>query len=333
MRRPGEPLRSRARVVLGAVLLVAVGACRTDSPRGFVEPEQAIEALEAALAGDDPAELERLFGPGSLELLRSGDEVADRQDAEHVIALIREGVTWRDLDDNTKVASFGADPWPFPFPLFLDGKRWRFDLETGAEELHSRRIGRNEIETLATMHHYVDAQREYWRARPMGEPPRFARYFGSQEGTRNGLYWPTEGEETSPLGELVALAAAEGYEPPSDGERAASEGAEAAEADEADDADEAAERGAYHGYRFRILTGQGEHASGGARTYLDEDGEMRSGFAAIAWPTSYDNSGIMTMMVNHFGIVFQKDLGPDTETLAEAITVYDPDDTWAPTGD
>jgi hypothetical protein len=303
-------------------LLFLIACAGDDSPRAFKQPEQAIEALSSALAENDDAELERLFGPGSLDLIHSGDEVADRQDAERVKELIGEGVTWTDLDEQTKVASFGADPWPFPFPLVSDGKRWRFDLETGAEELHSRRIGRNEISTIATLHAYVDAQREYWRARPLGDPPRFAKFFGSEEGTRNGLYWPTaEGEEPSPLGELVALAAAEGYAPPADGDRSADGGATEEE------------RPAYHGYHFKILTGQGEHASGGARSYLDEDGEMRSGFAAVAWPAVYDNSGIMTLMVNQFGIVFQKDLGAETAALAQAMTVFDPDETWTPTGD
>lgn len=309
---------------LAALLLASLSACRggSDSPRSFAKPEQAIEALSSALAADDQTELERLFGPGSLEIVQSGDPVADQQDAKRVIELIHEDVTWTDLDETTKVASFGKDPWPFPFPLVSDGKRWQFDLETGAEELHSRRIGRNEIATLATLHAYVDAQKEYWRARPLGEPPTFARYFGSQEGTRNGLYWPTaEGEDASPLGELVAMAEAEGYSPPADGNDASTGGP-------AQD-----DRGPYHGYYFRILTGQGEQASGGARSYLDEQDRMQGGFAALAWPASYGNSGIMTFQVNHFGIVFQKDLGADTATLAPAIVAFDPDESWAPTGD
>jgi hypothetical protein len=305
-------------LVLPAVLL----GCGTESPRTFREPEQAIEALSSALAKDDQAALETLFGPGSLEVLQSGDPVADRQDAEGVVALIGEGVSWEELDEKTKVASFGADPWPFPFPLVADGKRWRFDLETGADELLGRRIGRNEITTIATLRAYVDAQREYWRARPMGDPPRFARSFMSTEGQRDGLYWPTaEDEEQSPLGELVAEAADEGYQ--------LAEGAEAA-ASEAGGEDDPQ---AYHGYHFRVLTAQGEHASGGARSYVDDQGLMRTGFAAVAWPASYGNSGIMTLVVNQFGIVFQKDLGEETGTLARAITVYDPDETWTPTGD
>ena len=308
---------------IAGLAMVSLAACRGDeSPRTFKKPEQAIEALSAALAKNDPAEIERLFGPGSLELIQSGDEVADQNDATRVVELIGEGTAWTDLDERTKVLEIGADPWEFPFPLVTDGKRWRFDTEIGAEELHNRRIGRNEISTIATLHAYVDAQREYWRLQPLGEPPRFAQFFGSAEGKRNGLYWPTaEGEELSPLGELVAMAAAEGYPAPADGERAAGEG------------DEDEELGAYHGYHFKVLTGQGEHASGGARSYLDDKGEMRSGFAAVAWPSSYENSGVMTLMVNQFGIVFQKDLGPETEAQAIAMTVYDPDETWTPTGD
>jgi hypothetical protein len=310
---------ARAISVLFPLVLLA---CGTESPQKFRQPEQAIEALSSALEKDDQAALETLFGPGSLEVLHSGDPVADQEDAKRVLALIREGVTWEDLDEQTKVASFGTDPWPFPIPLVADGKRWRFDLEIGADELHGRRIGRNEISTLATLHAYVDAQREYWRARPMGEPPRFAQRFMSADGQRDGLYWPVaEGEEPSPLGQLVAEAADEGYQLAEQAEAAASEpGAED-------------EPQAYHGYHLRLLTAQGEHASGGAQSYVDDQGLMRTGFAAVAWPASYGNSGIMTLVVNQHGIVFQKDLGEDTEMLAKSMTVYDPDETWTPTGD
>jgi DUF2950 family protein len=327
-RLPAKRTVGRGIAVPAAVAALAtVLACRADSPQTFRQPQQAIDALEAALAkGDDQSGIERLFGPGSLELVQSGDPVADRQDAERVLGLIREGVSWTDLDETTKVASFGSDPWPFPFPLVAEKGRWRFDLDTGAEELHSRRIGRNEISTLATLHAYVDAQREYWRARPLGDPPVFARHVGSTEGTRDGLYWPTtEGEDPSPLGELVAQAEAEGYAPPVAG--AEQRGDDSAAGGGQD------ERNAYHGYFFKILDGQGEHASGGARSYLDGEGRMRGGFAAVAWPAIYSNSGVMTFQVNQFGIVFQKDLGPDSATEAAAIMVYDPDETWEPTGD
>jgi hypothetical protein len=330
--------RSSARVALSAALLLGLVACRNESPRTFAKPEQAIEALSAALAKNDPKGVETLFGPDSLSAVQSGDQVADQQDAERVVALIGEGVTWQDLDDHTKVASFGKDPWPFPFPLVSEKGRWRFDLESGEDELYSRRIGRNEISTLATLHAYVDAQREYWRARPMGDPPTFARRLQSSEGTHDGLYWPTaEGEEPSPLGELVAQAELEGYqlkEPaPAPATPSASGDSSASSAPSGDDDGDDEVSQAYHGYHYRILEGQGEHASGGARSYVDDQGRMTSGFAAVAWPASYGNSGIMTLMVNQYGIVFQKDLGDDTEKLARAMTVYDPDDTWAPTGD
>ena len=314
-----EIARSMKWPALAAVLLASLVACAKDEvPRTFKSPEQAVEALNAALEKDEPADLEALFGPGSLEHLRSGDEVADREDVAHVRELIAQKVAFEDVDENTKVATFGNDAWPFAFPLVSTDGKWRFDLAGGIEELHNRRIGRNELSTLETLHAYVDAQREYFRAAPMGSPPAFAQRFASEEGTKNGLYWPTEeGEEPSPLGDLVAQASTEGY--------MQEEGAPTEAGDESR---------AFHGYHFRILTGQGEHApGGGARSYVDKDGKMRTGFAAVAWPASYGNSGIMTFIVNQRGIVYQKDLGTETPVLVKAITAYDPDSSWQPTGD
>ena len=158
----------------------------------------------------------------------------------------------------------------------------------------------------------------------MGDPPRYAQKFASDEGTRNGLYWPTaDGEEPSPLGELVAQAAGEGYGK----DQNATNGGDAA----ADDA--AADDGprAFHGYHFRILTGQGKNAPGGEFNYLDANGNMTRGFAAVAWPVSYGNSGVMTLVVNHRGMVFQKDLGEGTPNALPAL--FDPDASWTPTGD
>jgi hypothetical protein len=317
-----EVARSTARLALAAAVIWCLAACQQEVPRTFKSPEQAVEALNTALAGDDPAEVEALFGPGSLEHLRSGDEVADREDVANVRKLIAERVTFHDLDENTKIANFGAEDWPFPFPLVNDDGKWRFDLAGGIEELHNRRVGRNELSTLASLHAYVDAQREYFRAAPMGNPPVYAQKFDSDEGTRNGLYWPTEeGEEPSPLGDLIAESSSEGYDlVQGDGDASGEPGEE--------DGPQA-----YNGYHFRILTGQGEHAPGGAHSYLDAEGRMRTGFAAVAWPASYGNSGIMTFQINHRGIVYQKDLGTETPVLAAAITVFDPDETWGPTGD
>jgi hypothetical protein len=314
-------LRSMMRAALAASLLMSLAACaKEEVPRTFKTPELAVEALDKALGSNEPAEVEALFGPGSLEHLRSGDEVSDREDIANVRKLIAEKVTFEDVDESAKMVSFGNDAWPFPFPLIANSDgRWRFDLAGGIQELHNRRIGSNELATLATMHAYVDAQREYFSALPMGSPPVFAQKFASDEGTKNGLYWPTEdGEEPSPLGDLVAQASEEGYM--KDGKIAPRE--------EGDDPR------AYNGYHYRILTGQGKNApGGGARSYLDGDGKMRTGFAAVAWPASYGNSGIMTFIVNQRGIVYQKDLGNDTPVLVEAITAFDPDESWQPTGD
>ena len=314
-----EIARSMKWPALAAVLLASLVACaKEEVPRTFKTPEQAVEALSAALEKNEPADLEALFGPGSLEHLRSGDEVADREDIANVRKLIAEKVAFEDVDESAKMANFGNDAWPFPFPLIAneDGK-WRFDLAGGIQELHNRRVGSNELETLASLHAYVDAQREYFRALPQGAPPQFAQKFMSDEGTKNGLYWPTaEGEEPSPLGDLFAVASGEGYF-----------------ADDAAAA-ESGEPAAYHGYHYRILTAQGENApGGGARSYIDKDGKMRTGFAAVAWPASYGNSGIMTFIVNQRGIVYQKDLGTDTPVVVAAINAYDPDSSWQPTGD
>ena len=318
-------LRSIVGMTLTAILLAGLAACRKAPPGTFETPEQAVEALNAALAEEGPEDLEVLFGPGSIEHLRSGDPVADRQDVEHVRELIAEKVTFEDFDDHTKIASFGNDPWPFPFPLVSEEGRWRFDLEGGIDELHSRRIGGNELFTLATLHAYVDAQREYFKAKPMGDPPVFAQKFRSDEGTRNGLYWPTaEGEELSPLGELVAEAADEGYANLRCGRRQSVERRIAAKVKSLVP---------ITATTIRILTGQGEHVPPGARSYIDDQGRMRTGFAAVAWPASYGNSGIMTFVVNHWGMVFEKDLGEETPNAVEAITVFDPDETWTPTGD
>jgi hypothetical protein len=192
--------------------------------------------------------------------------------------------------------------------LVLEDGRWRFDAATGREELLNRRIGRNELHALASLHAYVDAQREYGAAVRVGKARSYARRFRSSEGARDGLYWTVaEGEEESPLGPLYAGAAR--------------------------DALESVEPQPFHGYHFRILEGQGKNAPGGERSYLDKNGRMTGGFAAVAWPAKYGNSGIMTFQVNQQGLVFQKDLGEETEAAVAAINAYDPDENWQPTGD
>ena len=304
--------RNRNQWVRGALLatlsaLVALGAaCKKIPPGTFATPEEAVQAANAVAGTGDTAKLEEIFGPGSADLFRSGDEAQDRRAVTRVKELIAQKVTFQDHDADTKVALFGEEEWPFPIPLVREGERWKFDTAKGREELLNRRIGFNELSTLASLHAYVDAQVVYFSQGRDGNRPAFAQKFMSSEGKQDGLYWPAaEGENESPLGDLLAHAAI--------GEHQAGE--------------------PYNGYNYRILTGQGKNAPGGERSYLDAKGLMTTGFAAIAWPAKYGNSGVMTFIVNQRGMVYQKDLGAGTEAAVAAIQSFDPDSSWTPTGD
>lgn len=299
---------SRAALAAGIVaLLLPMSACRRAEPGTFATPEEAVRVLDELAGKGDQARVEEVFGPGSMELFRTGDPAEDKVTAEEVKRLIAEKVDFEEHDANTRIALFGHRAWPFPIPLVRSGERWRFDTAKGREELLNRRIGYYELATLASLHAYVDAQLEYAAVGRDGNPPAFAQRFRSREGKQDGLYWPVaEGEPPSPLGDLLAEAAA-------------------------GDASEEAQP--YHGYYFRILAGQGPSAPGGEQSYLNAQGLMTGGFAAIAWPAKYGNSGVKTFLVNRRGIVFEKDLGAETATLASAIRSFDPDDSWLPTAD
>jgi hypothetical protein len=274
----------------------------------FNTPEEAVHQLVAAAENRDAAE--KLLGPGGFSLLRSGDDVADRQDIEAVAALARERLTFVDYQGGVKIAVLGNEGWELPIPLVKEAGAWRFDVAAGSEEILNRRVGRNELSTISTLRAVADAQREYLAEGHDGNPPLYAKHFLSSPGKHDGLYWPVaEGETPSPLGPLVADAAEEGYK--------------------SDDS----KPNPYHGYLYRLLTAQGKNAPGGARSYLDGQGRLASGFAVVAWPATYDNSGVMTFLVNQQGIVFQKDLGASTAHAVAQIQAYDPDASWDPTGD
>jgi len=292
-----------------ATLGLMLYGCASAPPAGcFATPEEAVHRLAAA--SDDRAAAEELLGPGGFDLLASGDQVSDREEVEHVRAMILERVSFEDVGTDCKIARLGSEDWELPIPLVRDGEHWRFDVEAGREEVLNRRVGRNELLTLATLRAVVEAQFEYASESRDGLPRAFAQRLFSSEGKHDGLYWPAaEGEAQSPLGPLVADAAEEGY----------------ARAD--------AKPTPFHGYFFRPLSTQGAHAPGGARSYLDAQGRQVHGFALLAWPATYGNSGVMSFMVNKQGIVFQKDLGVETAQAAAAITVYDPDSSWMPTED
>lgn len=306
----GERIRvgGRAPALCALGVLLGLGGCSAPPP-AFDTPELAVQALVDSAT--DEARAEELLGPGGFELLRSGDEVADRADLEAVRAMIREKVAFEADGEDRRTALLGRDAWPLPIPLVRAGNGWSFDVEAGRDEILNRRIGRNELSTIATLQACVEAQQEYAAKGRDGRPACFAARWRSSAGKRDGLYWPAApGEEPSPLGELVAAAAAEGY--------ANTEGAEPEP---------------YHGYHYRLLTAQGEHAPGGARSYADGSGALRNGFAIVAWPATYGNSGVMTFLVNQVGIVFECDLGADTARMASAMTAYDPDPAWRPVRD
>ncbi len=258
------------------MVLAALAACSPAPAGTYSTPEEAVQALADLAGSGDSKKSEEMFGTDGVDLLNSGDEAADREDALRVKAMILEKVAFEDLDATTKAAVLGNEGWTFPLPLVLEDGRWRFDAAIGREELLNRRIGRNELDALASLHAFVDAQREYFSQGRNGKPSAYARRFRSSEGAHDGLYWPVaEGEEESPLGPLYAEAADEqmkdaGPQP-------------------------------FHGYYFRILDGQGKNAPGGERSYLDKKGRLTGGFAAIARPAKYGNSGIMSFQVNRTG--------------------------------
>jgi hypothetical protein len=199
----------------------------------------------------------------------------------------------------------GKNEWPFAIPLVQKNGRWIFDTAAGKEEILNRRIGRDELDTIQTMLAIVDAQREYARETYENGVREYAQKFASDPGTKNGLFWEAkEGEAASPLGPLIAEAREEGYFAKQSGGPVP-----------------------YHGYYYRMLTGQGEHAEEGAYSYI-VNGKMIGGFAVVAYPADYGNSGVMTFIVNHDGVVYQEDLGPDTEQEAMAMKLFDPDKTW-----
>lgn len=278
----------------------------------FASPEAAVTALTNAALARDTNAIHAIFGPIGHELV--SPDVVQATEAFNLFverlqqkaALVRES----DVRDRLEI---GADGWPFPIPVVKGGDgKWFFDTAAGREEILNRRIGEDELGAIDVCHAYVDAQREYAsRDRNTDEVLEYARELMSTPGTHDGLYWPAKdpGDEISPLGPLIAQARDEGYH------RRTGLLTE--------------EQTPYHGYYFRILTRQGSHAPGGKYNYII-NGHMIAGFALLAWPAEYGNTGIMTFIVNQRGKVFQKDLGPKTASRAKAITTYDPDDTWKP---
>ena len=295
---------------LASALLLAACA-RQPAPQetttsGFDTPEAAVAAFVAALEKNDIARLQALLGPGSEELLDSGDAVQDAAGRAEFLAAYAAKHVLTDDGADRKVLVIGEQDWPMPIPLVKRDGKWVFDGEAGVDEMIYRRVGANELGAIAVSRGFVDAQIEYAsEGRDDGPAGIYALKLVSDEGLHNGLYWPAaEGEPESPAGPFVAAAAEEGYR------RAEGEA-----------------RTPYHGYYYRMLYAQGANANGGARDYF-KDGLLTQGFALVAWPADYGSSGVMTFIVNQDGVVFQKDLGEDTATAVESIQAFDPDSSW-----
>jgi hypothetical protein len=289
----------------------ANGAKQTvGTAKAFATPDEAVHALGDVMGMGDEAKAEEILGDNAVDLLRSGDDVADHEDAMRVKAMIAKKVAFEDVEDDRKIALLGDDAWPFAIPLVKTDGKWSFDVLSGIEEIENRRVGRNELHTLATLHAVVDAEREYYAEPRDGKPVCYAPKVRSSEGKHDGLYWPVAvGEPESPLGPEVAAASAEGYGKTDD------------------------ERPSFHGYHYRLLLSQGKNAPGGPKEYADKNGLLTGGYAAVAWPARYGNSGMKTFIVSQRGVVYSKDLGEGTEAAATAMKAFDPDESWDPDGD
>jgi hypothetical protein len=298
----GTMMRRCLLTVVLAVGLAAGAAAQQAAPakvQGFATPEAAAEALTTAVRGGDRAVLAKLWGNDWRDLVPVDDEDMQRRrnayiaawDAGHKIIL---------SGDTKATIEVGRAGWTLPIPLVKDGAEWRFDIAAGLREIALRRIGHNELSVVQTLLAIVDAQYDYAALDPMKTgAPVFARRLLSSAGRKDGLYWETKpGEPQSPLGPAVARAQVDARSP--DG---------------------------HYGYYFRLLYAQGADAPGGARDYI-LNGRMIGGFGAIAWPVHYGTTGVMTFIVGNNGVVYQRDLGPDTAQKAGLITVFNPDKSW-----
>lgn len=301
--------------VIAAATLLCVGqsALAQVAPQEtFATPEDAVVALVEATQTSNSAELRAIFGPDGDKLIQSGDPVMDQRSREVFLVAYGERAELMEDGPTRRVLYIGNEDWPFPIPLVKEGQTWRFDTAAGAQEILVRRIGRNELSTIKVCRVYVDAQNEYAAAPHDFQPSGvYAQRFLSSPGKHDGLYWRSEGlVEQSPLGQFAADAAAEGYR------RAAGQ--------------KAGGPVPFHGYLYRILTAEGSAEN--PRSYI-VNGQMRKGFALIAYPAAYGVSGVTSFIVNQNGLVYEKDLGANTAAVAAKISRYDPADGWNQVGE
>jgi hypothetical protein len=294
-------------------MLASVGCARRETDDAnqlsFSSPDSATAALVAALEKHDVVTLRRLLGPETEGLLGTGDTASDRRDREAFLARYRARHQLVAGGPDDVILQVGEDQWPLPVPLLRRNGRWHFDGDAAAHELLARRIGANELRTIDVMRGFVDAQQEYASVGHDGAPPGvYARVLRSDPGRQNGLYWQVSaGQAPSPAGPFLAAAAAEGYKASASANGAAP----------------------YHGYVYRMLFSQGPAAEGGAREYV-VDGKLMGGFALLAYPAEYGETGIQSFMVSQDGLVWQRDLGEKTAEAAAGIKSFNPDSNWTP---
>ena len=310
-------LSKRLRIVLPTSLIllaswwVLAGCSKSSKPSVgvFATPDEAADALiAAAKSGDRTAAALAIFGPDAKDLISSGDPVQDKEAIDAFVARYEVMHRWRRMPDGSQILLAGADNFPFPIPLKNNAEgKWVFDTAAGRDEILNRRIGRNELAVIGICRAVAQAQAEYHSQTHDGAATKqYALKFISDSGKHNGLYWQSaEGQPQSPLGPLAAYATSEGYTVKPDAHVP------------------------FHGYFFHMLTGQSNKARGGAKKYV-VDGKMVGGFAFVAYPAQYGNSGVMSFMTNQDGVLLEKDLGKTTTELATALTEFDPDEGWKP---
>ncbi len=300
-------------VALSALLLLAclfalpfAAAKEPATQQVFPSPGAAVSALVAAGNADDMKTLSSILGQDADQVLSSGDPVADHNARNDFVNRYKEMHRLAYDDQGRVILYIGAENWPVPIPLVRKNGGWVFDTAGGKEELLFRRIGRNELFTINVLEGLAEGQTEYAREEHDGEATgQFARKILSDTGKHNGLYWEAaEGQPESPIGPLVASATTEGYKKDSDGHPVP-----------------------FHGYYYKVLTGQGRNAPDGTKNYL-VNRKMTNGFAFLAYPAEYRASGVMTFMIDKDGVIVQKDLGPDTARLASEMAMFNPDKTW-----
>lgn len=296
-----------AAFVLAALSLVfsSVPAfARQPDQQTFASVEEAGRALFTAMQAPDDRALLGIFGPAGNDIVSSGDPIEDLDARTGFTTKYEEMHRFVTEPNGTVSLVVGAENWPFPIPLVSKEGGWYFDTAAGKDEILFRRIGKNELSAIQACSDLVDAQKQYYLRAPYGFADQYAQKLVSDAGKHNGLYWQETGDQfDSPINPLIAYARQN--RPP----------------------DEVGAHDPFNGYFFRILTSQGPHAPGGAKNYV-VNGKMTAGFAFVAYPAEYRSSGVMTFIVNKSGVVFEKDLGPNTTRIAEAMTAYDPDSTW-----